>query len=545
MKVCIVGGVAGGATAAARLRRLNEAAEIVMFERGKDISFANCGLPYHLSGLISDRSELLLQTPESFRARFNVDVRIENEVIAIDRTRHTLTVRRTRTGETYEETYDKLILAPGAKAIVPPIAGAGSHSLLPLKDLPDLDAILEVIRTRKPRSALVIGGGFIGVETAENLHERGIETSIIELGDQIMAPFDREMAQLLHQKLKEKGIGLHLGDAVERLEETPDGQTVFLRSGARLRVDLVVAAIGVRPEVTLATGCGLPLGERGGIVVDEHMRTEDPDIYAVGDAVEVPHLSWQAQALVPLASPANKQARIAADNLCGIPSRYRGALATGIVKLFELQAASTGLNEKMARRLNIPFRAVHLHPNNHAGYYPGASPLAFKLLFSPTDGKVLGAQCIGTEGADKRIDVIATAIRANMTVFDLEELELCYAPPFGSAKDPINQAAHLASNVLKGLASVISCDALPKDHVLVDVRTLGEVRRGTIPGAMVIPVDDLRSRLHEIPRDRPVVVYCAVGVRAHVASRILLQSGWTDVHILSGGYKTFLQRCGT
>ena len=544
MKVCIIGGVAGGATAAARLRRLDEKARIVMFERSDYISFANCGLPYHVSGRIKERSSLLLQTPESFWLRFRVEVRVKNEVVAIDAPQRLVRVRNLRTGEEYSESYDYLILAPGAYPFAPPIDGSSARMFMHLHSIPDMDAMIAHIRGRQVQAAVVIGGGFIGVELAENLIELGITTHLVEMLDQVLIPFDPEMANIIHARLAKAGVCLHLSDRVRRIVGDTSG-SVILNSGTELHADLVVSAVGIRPEIKLAQEAGLKIGVTGGICVDEVMQTSDPHIFAIGDAVETPNFVSGIRAIVPLAGPANKQARIAADNICGLVSRssghYSGTLGTAIVKVFDLQAAATGLNEKTARKNNIPYQAIHLHPLSHAGYYPGAAPLAVKVLFALPDGKVLGAQCIGNDGADKRIDVIATAIRAGMTVYDLAKLELSYAPPFGSAKDPINMAGFVGSNILQGLVSSVTYDqAVGLENLLwLDVRTTEEFLAGSIPQAVNIPLDELRERIPELPRDRHLVVFCRVGFRAYVACRIVQQSGFAQVSNLSGGYLTY------
>ncbi|MEW5803070.1 MAG: DsrE/DsrF/DrsH-like family protein [bacterium] len=540
MKICIIGGVAGGASAAARLRRLDEKARIIIFERGDYISFANCGLPYHISGKIKERSRLLLQTPESFLSRFQVEVRIKNEVLAINPRQKKVHVKNVKTGEEYHELYDYLILSPGAYPFVPPMEGSEARMFMRLRDIPDMDAIIAHIKNHTVREAVIIGGGFIGVEMAENLIERGIKTHLVEMMDQVMAPFDFEMANIIHARLVDKGICLHLADGVQKIVGDTKGK-VILNSGTELNADLVIAAIGVRPDAQLAKNAGLRIGPTGAIAVDEAMRTSDPHIFALGDAVETPHFLGGKPVFVPLAGPANKQGRIAADNICGISSRYTKTLGTSILKVFDLQAASVGLNEKTARKNNINYQAIHLHPFNHAGYYPGASQMTLKILFEVPGGRVLGSQCIGADGVDKRIDVIATAIHAGMTVYDLEQLELSYAPPFGSAKDPVNMAGFVGSNVLKGLVKVVTCDRIGEieNPLFLDVRTSQEFSLGSIPKAVNIPVDELRKRIQELPKDRHIVVTCQVGIRAYVAYRILKQSGFDRLYNLSGGYKSY------
>ncbi len=540
MKVCIIGGVAGGATAAARLRRLDEAAQIILFERGEYISFANCGLPYHISGRIKERRSLLLQTPERFWSRFRVEVRISNEVLFIDTEQKRLEVKNRKTGEQYTESYDCLILSPGSYPVVPPIEGSGASMFMNLYDIPGMDAIISRIENHPVKEAVVIGGGFIGVEIAENLIDRGIKTHLVEMLSQVMTPFDPEMANIIHARLAAGGICLHLSDGVKKIIGDKQGKVV-LDSGTELDAELVVSAVGVRPEIRLAEEAGLKIGPTGGIAVDSAMKTSDPFIYAVGDAVETIHLAGGMPVLVPLAGPANKQARIAADNLCGLGSRYPGSLGTSIVKVFDLQAAATGLNEKTAGKNRLSYQAIHLHPNNHAGYYPGSVPLALKLLFELPGGRILGAQCIGTDGADKRIDVIATAIRAGMTVYDLEQLELAYAPPFGSAKDPVNMAGFTGSNILKGLVTSVTYDqAKAMDNSLIlDVRTYDEFKADRIPQSLHIPLDELRERIHELPQDRHLIIACRTGIRSYAAYRILKQSGFKQLSNLSGGYLSY------
>ena len=540
MKVCIIGGVAGGATAAARLRRLDETAQIILFERGDYISFANCGLPYHISGRIKERTKLLLQTPERFWSRFRVEVRISNEVLVIDAQHKLLKVKNLKTGEQYTESYDYLILSPGAYPLVPPIEGSGAAMFMNLYDIPGMDAIISRIENHPVKEAVVIGGGFIGVEIAENLIARGIKTHLVEMLNQVMTPFDPEMANIIQARLAAEGICLHLSDGVKKI--VGDGQgKVVLDSGTELGAELVVSAVGVRPETRLAREAGLKIGPTGGIAVDAGMKTSDPFIFAVGDAVETTHLVGGMPVLVPLAGPANKQARIAADNICGLDSRYPGSLGTSIVKVFDLQAASTGLNEKTARKNHLPYQAIHLHPLNHAGYYPGAAMISLKLLFELPGGRILGAQCIGTDGADKRIDVIATAIRAGMTVYDLEQLELSYAPPFGSAKDPVNMAGFTGSNILKGLVESVTYDQAETmgNSLFLDVRRNEEFRADRIPQSIHIPLDELRERIQELPRDRHLIIACRTGIRSYAAYRILKQSGFKQLSNLSGGYISY------
>ena len=543
--MCIIGGVAGGATAAARLRRLDEKAQIIVFERGDYISFANCGLPYHISGRIRERNSLLLQTPERLWTNFRIEVRVRNEVLAIDPRGKEVRVRNLTTGDEYAESYDYLVLSPGAYPLIPPIEGSGAAVFMSLYDLPGMDAVIAWINDQRVQEAVVIGGGFIGVEIAENLIDRGIKTHLVEMLDQVMTPFDLEMAKIIQARLASGGVDLHLSDGVKRIAGDAEVRVV-LTSGAELPAGLVISAVGVRPEITLARDAGLKIGATGGIAVDTGMRTSDPFIFAVGDAVETTHLVGGMQVLVPLAGPANKQARIAADNICGLDSRYPGSLGTAIVKVFDLQAGVTGLNEKTARRNNLDYKAIHLHPLSHAGYYPGAAPLALKILFAVPGGKILGAQCIGTDGADKRIDIIATAIRAGMTVYDLQQLELAYAPPFGSAKDPVNMAGFVGGNILKGLVNSVTYDqaAAMENALFVDVRTRKEFEAGSIPQSIHIPREELRERIGELPKDRDLVVFCRSGVRSYAACRVLSQSGFELLSNLSGGYLSYCHYTG-
>jgi NADPH-dependent 2,4-dienoyl-CoA reductase/sulfur reductase-like enzyme/rhodanese-related sulfurtransferase len=545
MKVCIIGGVAGGATAAARLRRLDEKVQIIVFERGDYISFANCGLPYHISGRIKERKSLLLQTPERLWTNFRIEVRVRNEVLAIDPRGKLVRARNLTTGDEYTESYDYLVLSPGAYPLIPPIEGSGAAMFMSLYDIPGMDAVIARINDQRVQEAVVIGGGFIGVEIAENLIDRGIKTHLVEMLDQIMTPFDPEMAGIIQARLASGGVDLHLSDGVKRIVGDAEGRVV-LASGAELPAGLVVSAVGVRPETTLAREAGLKIGATGGIAVDTGMRTSDPSIFAVGDAVETTHLVGGMQVLVPLAGPANKQARIAADNICGLDSRYQGSLGTAIVKVFDLQAAATGLNEKTARRNNLDYKAIHLHPLSHAGYYPGAATLTLKILFAAPGGRILGAQCIGTDGVDKRIDIIATAIRAGMTVYDLQQLELAYAPPFGSAKDPVNMAGFVGGNILKGLVNSVTYDraAAMENALFVDVRTRKEFEAGNIPQSINIPREELRERIGELPKDRDLVVVCRSGVRSYAACRVLSQSGFELLSNLSGGYLSYCHYTG-
>lgn len=538
-RILIVGGVAGGASAAARARRLSEEAEIVLLERGPHVSFANCGLPYHIGGKIAERERLLVTTPEQLRARFRIDVRTRHEAVALDRARQEVEVVNLETGERTRERYDGLVLSPGAEPVRPPIPGADSPRLFTLRNLEDMDRILSALQGR--RRAVVIGGGYIGLEMAEALRERKLETSLVELAPQVMGPADPEMAAPLHRELRLHGVRLRLGSSVVRFRDTAEGLDLTLSTGETLEADLAILAVGVRPETALARAAGLKIGPLGGIEVDDRMRTSDERIYAVGDAAEVVDFVTRRPALVPLAGPANRQGRIAADNLFGRESRYRATQGTAICKVFNLAIGMTGLSEKTARRAGIAFEKVYLHSASHATYYPGAASLSLKLLFDPASGKVLGAQAVGADGVDKRIDVLAVAIRAGMTVYDLEALELSYAPPFGSAKDPVNLAGFAAANVLRGDVKLFTVEQAlaPADHqVLLDVRTPAEVAAGTIPGAKNLPLDELRNRIEGLPRDKEYLVFCRVGLRGYLACRILSQNGLACRN-LSGGYLTF------
>ena len=508
-RIVIVGGVAGGASAAARARRLSEDAEIVMFERGEHISFANCGLPYHIGGVIADRNRLLVQTPEAMRKRFRIDVRVRSEVTRIDRDAREVVVVDHATGREYRQPYDALVLSPGAEPVRPNIPGIASPRVLTLRNMADMDAIMAAIDANPTGKALVIGGGYIGLEMAENLRDRDMEVVLVELANQVMGPADPEMAAPLHQELKLNGVDLRIGTSVTAFKDTGQAVEATLSDGHTVSCGLAVLAIGVKPEVTLAREAGLAIGTLGGIAVDDHMHTDDPAIYAVGDAVEVKDYLTNTAALIPLAGPANRQGRIAADNIFGRDSVYKKTQGTAICKVFNLAIGMTGLNEKTAKRADVSYEKVYVHPASHASYYPGASPISLKLLFDPNDGKVLGAQAVGTAGVDKRIDVLAMAIRAGLTVYDLEEAELSYAPPYGSAKDPINYAGFVAANVLQGDAKLCHVEDVldPMDgQMILDVRTEAEVAVGTIPGAVNIPLDSLRDRLGELPRDKQLLV---------------------------------------
>jgi NADPH-dependent 2,4-dienoyl-CoA reductase/sulfur reductase-like enzyme/rhodanese-related sulfurtransferase len=541
-KVVIVGGVAGGASAAARARRLSEDAEIIIIERGPSISYANCGMPYYIGGVIADRKRLLVQTAENMRQRFRIDVRVNTEALAIDRSRRVLKIRDLASAQEKEEHYDVLILSPGAEPIKPPLPGIDLPGVFTLRSLQDMDQIRSFLDNRKARRSIIVGGGFIGLEMAEAFRERGLEVVLVEMAQQVLNQLDPEMAAPVHQQLEAHGVALKLGASVNGFHTAGEMIATQLSTGEVLQADLVVLAIGVRPEVKLAREADLEIGAAGGITVDEHLRTSDPTIYAVGDAVETLDIVAGQMASVPLAGPANRQGRIAADNALGQPaSVYRGSQGTAICKIFDLVAGSTGLNEKMLKRLGRPYQKIYIHPASHAGYYPGAQPMSLKLLYHPKDGKILGTQVVGTDGVDKRLDVLATALRGNMTVFDLEHLELAYAPPYGSAKDPVNYAGFVAANALRGDVTYCHTEEMvaPSEHqLLLDVRTPSEVAAGTIPGALNISVDSLRERLTEIPREKELLVFCQVGLRSYLAARILNQHGW-KTKVLTGGYTTY------
>ncbi len=544
-RVVIVGGVAGGASCAARARRLDEAASIVVFERGPYPSFANCGLPYFIGGVIADQQKLLVAGPELFRERFRVDVRTEHEVTRIDRERQVVVVRDLARDVEFEEPYDALVLATGAAPIRPPLPGIDGPGLFAVRTIPDSVQIRRWLDERQARSAVVVGGGFIGLEMAENLAHRGLKVAIIEAADQVMAPLDPEMAEPVHAHLRSRGVDLHLRTPVAAFETLPgDRVAVLTGTGLRLEADLVILAIGVRPEVGLARAAGLAIGGRGGVTVDAQMRTSDPHIWAVGDMAEVHDVVTGAPTLLALAGPANRQGRIAADAIFGRDTSFRGVQGTAVCGVFDLTVASTGAAAKTLRRIGRPFAEVYLHPNQHAGYYPGAQTIHLKLLFDPGDGRILGAQAVGTEGVEKRIDVIATALQFGGTVHDLEAAELCYAPQYGSAKDPVNLAGMIASNALRGDAPLADWSSLADEAGLVlDVREPAEFAAGHLPGAVNIPLGQLRDRLAEIPRDRPVRAYCKVGQRGYYAVRALRLHG-LDARQLSGGYLTYRMRAG-
>ncbi|WP_018755064.1 CoA-disulfide reductase [Paenibacillus terrigena] len=541
-KIVIVGGVAGGASAAARLRRLSEQDEIVMFERGEHISFANCGLPYYIGDVIKDRKKLLVQTVEGMSGKFNLDVRNYSEVTAIHRDRKVVEVRHVVTGETYEEAYDLLILSPGAKPIRPQIPGIeeAEVSLFTLRNIPDTDRIKSYVDQAQPKHAVVIGGGFIGVEMAENLRERGLEVALVEMQNQVMAPLDVEMAAIVQQHMTAKGIELILEDGVAAFEA--HGKTIQLTSGRRINTDMIILAIGVQPENQLAKDAGLDLGVQGAIQVNPSMQTSDPTVYAIGDAVEVNDYIHGFKTMVPLAWGANRQGRLVADHINGKKVAYAGALGTAIVKVFDLTAAVTGSNEKTLSKLGIDYEVIHVHPSSHAGYYPGASPISLKLVFNKETGQIYGAQAVGADGVDKRIDVIATAIKGGLTVLDLPDLELSYAPPFSSAKDPVNMAGYVASNIVDGLVETVQWheidEIIAQGGLVIDVREPIEREAGFIPGSINIPLGELRNRMQDIPADQTVYVSCQVGLRGYLGARILSEHG-RQVKNVDGGYKTY------
>lgn len=543
MKVVIVGGVAGGATAAARLRRLDETAEIVVFERSGFVSYANCGLPYYIGGVIEDEAELTLQTPESFYRRFRVQMKVHHEVTGIDRAAKTVTVHNLETGETFTESYDKLLLAPGAKPTQPALPGTGLDRLFTLRTVEDTLCIRRFVDERHPRSVVLAGGGFIGLELAENLRELGLDVTIVQRPRHLMTPFDPDIAALLHAEVRAHGIHLALGHTVEGFAETDGGVQVLLKGEAPLQADMVVLAIGVTPDSHLAADAGLELGLKGSILVNDRMQTSDPDIYAVGDAVQVRQFVTGQPALIALAGPANKQGRIAADNMAGGNSRYKGSQGSSVLKVFSLTAATTGLSETAARKAGLDADAVVLSPMNHAGYYPGGHILTMKVVFERSTGRILGAQIVGAEGVDKRIDVLATAIRAGMNAYDLTELDLAYAPPYSSAKDPVNMAGYMIENLLTGRVRQFRLDelaALPRDGsvTLLDARTPGEYRRGHADGFINLPVDDLREHLAELDPGKPVYVMCQSGLRSYLACRILSQHSFTCFNF-AGGYRFY------
>ena len=538
MKILIVGGVAGGATAATRLRRLSEENEVIIFEKGQYVSFANCGLPYHISGTIDKRDALLLQTPESLKERYNLDVRVFTEVLSIYTVDKKVSVKNLQTGEIYLENYDKLLLSPGAEPIKPPFEGIDSDKIFTLRNIPDMDKI--VAKTKNAQNFVVVGGGFIGLEVAENLIEAGKSVKLVELGNQVMAPVDFDIASFVHEKAKQKGLELLLNVGVEKFNDKGETIEVFLNNGTSLETDAVILAIGVKPETKLAVEAGLEIGETRGILVNEFMQTSNPDIYAVGDAIEVAHYINNKKVLIPLAWPANRQGRIVADNIVlGNQYKYTGSLGSSILKFFELSVASTGLNEKTLKKFGIPYKTAIVTRGHHAGYYPGAKNMVLKLIFDE-NGKIFGAQAVGEAGVDKRIDVIATAIKGNLTVYDLPEIEITYAPPYNSAKDPVNIAGYTAENILKGDLEMVNYDEFwdfvkANNAVILDVRTSKEFSGGAIEGAININVDDLRENLQNLDKNKVYAIYCQVGLRGYLANRIMRNNGFRAVN-LNGGY---------
>ncbi|MFE0556615.1 CoA-disulfide reductase [Paenibacillus sp. NPDC058910] len=540
-KIVIVGGVAGGASAAARLRRLDESSTIILVERGEYISFANCGLPYYIGETIQDRNKLMVQTVPGLSSRYQLDIRNLSEVTSIQRDEKMVTIKNLKTGETYTESYDYLILSPGAKPIVPDIPGLSeSRNVFTLRNIPDTDRIKQFVDNDNPKEAVVVGGGFIGLEMAENLADRGIQVTVIEMANQVMAPLDYEMAAIVHSHLKEKGVRLILEDGVRAFHD--GGQRIELSSGKQITTDMILLSIGVRPENVLAVDAALPVNDRGGIRVNEYLQTADPNIYAIGDAIEVRDFILQSPTIIPLAGPANRQGRLVADHIYGKNNRYKGTLGSSIAKIFDLTVAATGANEKRLKQMNAPYQAIHIHPSSHAGYYPGAYSISLKLLFHPETGQIYGAQAVGADGVDKRIDVIATAIKGNLSVWDLTELELSYAPPYSSAKDPVNYAGYVASNMLDGLVEAVQWDEIDdlvrKGATLIDVREPKERDAGYIEGSINIPLNDLRNRLKELPENETLYVTCQVGLRGYLAARILAEHGFS-VKNLDGGWKTY------
>lgn len=543
MKVVIVGGVAGGATAAARLRRLDEEAEIVVFERSGFISYANCGLPYYIGDVITDPQDLTLQTPESFFSRFRVDMKVRHEVTALHPEKHTVSVKNLKTGEEFEESYDKLILSPGAKPTQPPVPGMDLEKLFTLRTVEDTLRIKRYINRNHPKSAILAGGGFIGLEVAENLRELGMDVTIVQRPKQLMKPFDSDMAAFIHNEMRKHGVKLALGHTVEGFEETEAGVQVLLKDEAPLRADMVVLAIGVTPDTRLAKEAGLELGVKGSILVNDKMETSAPDIYAVGDAVQVKHFVTGQETLISLAGPANKQGRIAANNICGMDSHYPGSQGSSIVKVFDMTAAATGINETTAKSAGLDVDKVILSPMSHAGYYPGGKVMTMKVVFEKETYRLLGAQIVGYEGVDKRIDVLATAIHTGMKATELAELDLAYAPPYSSAKDPVNLAGFMIENIENGILKQFhmeEIDQLPKDGsvTLLDTRTPGEYARGHVDGFQNIPVDVLREHLDEIEKGKPVYVICQSGLRSYISTRILTGNGY-DVYNFSGGFRFY------
>ena len=544
MKHLIIGGVAGGATAAARLRRLSEHDEIILFEKGPYISYANCGLPYYIGDVIKPRNKLFVQTVQGIHQRFCIDVRTNQEVIAIDRSKKEVSVKKTDSGEVYTESYDKLIMAPGAEPVRPPLEGIDNPKIFTLRNVDDTDRIKSFIDTAKPKHAVVIGGGFIGLEMTENLYRQGIRVHLVEMSKQVMPPLDFAMSAIIHHHLNNKGILLTFEDGVDHFETAADKLVVLLKSGKKIITDFALLSIGIRPDVSLAKAAGLTIGITGGIQVNQHMQTSDPDIYAVGDAVEVLNTVINKPALIALAGPANKQARIAADHIIlNSEKSYPGSIGTNVAKIFDLTAGSAGSNVRTLKKENIPHLSSYVHLGSHAGYYPDAQMMCIKILFAPDTGRLLGAHIVGMEGVDKRIEMCAEVIKRNGTIYDLTVLEHAYAPPYSSAKDPVNIAGFVAENILNKLVQTIQWHELkdlPDDVVKIDVRTPDEIKStGAMPGFINIPVDELRDRMQEIPKDKPIILTCAIGLRGYIAYRILAQNGYANIRNLSGGYRTW------
>lgn len=542
MKIIIIGGVAGGATTAARIRRADESAEIILFEKGKYISYANCGLPYYIGGVIQEREKLFVQTPEAFSNRFHIDVRTESEVIAINREKKSVTVRAIN-GSTYEESYDKLLLSTGASPVRPPLRGIDLNGIFTLRNVADTDKIKSYIQTHNPQKAVVVGAGFIGLEMAENLHAQGAEVSIVEMGNQVMAPIDFSMAALVHQHLMDKGVNLYLEQAVDSFEQEGKRLKVKFKNGHSILADIVILSIGVRPETSLAKAAQLTIGPAGGIAVNDYLQTSDSSIYAIGDAIEYRHPITGKPWLNYLAGPANRQGRIVADNILGSQIPYEGAIGTSIAKVFDMTVASTGLPAKRLRLEKIDYVSSTIHPSSHAGYYPNALPMSIKITFDKQTGRLYGAQIVGYDGVDKRIDEFALVIKHNGTIYDLLSIEQAYAPPFSSAKDPVALAGYVAENILSGKVALCYWrdlkDSKPESTILLDIRTQDEYALGSLPGAVNIPLDELRERMNELPKDKAIITFCAVGLRGYLAYRILVQHGFTNVKNLSGGLKTY------
>ncbi|OOM13786.1 CoA-disulfide reductase [Clostridium saccharobutylicum] len=540
-KVIIVGGVAGGASTAARLRRLDENAEIIMIEKGEYISFANCGLPYYIGGTINEREKLIVQTVEEMSAKFNLDIRNLSEVIKIDKDNKKIKIENKKNGEIYEEGYDVLVLSPGANPLKPPIPGIEEcDNLFTLRNIPDTDKIKSYVDNKKIKNAVIVGGGFIGLEMAENLHERGINITLVEASNQVMAPLDIEMVSIIHEHLIDKNIQLILNDGVKSFDNK--GKKIILSSGKEIDTDMIILSIGVKPETAIAKDANIKINEKGAIVVDKNMKTSDPNIYALGDAVEIMDFVNKKPTMIPLAWPANRQGRIVADNICGKNVEYKGSLGSSVAKVFDYTVATTGNNEKTLKRLGIEYKAIHIHPGSHAGYYPGAFSIAFKMLFDPKNGTIFGAQGVGMDGVEKRIDIIATAIKGNLNVFDLQDVEVCYAPPYNSAKDPVNMLGYYASNIIDGIVDIIEWDQIDKldkkNSIILDVREEFELATGTFDNYIHIPLGELRNRLNEIPKDKDIYVTCQVGLRGYVGCRLLEQHGIKCTNI-DGGIKTY------